>query len=150
MNKKLVNNILLFVFLSCSHQNIVNGGEYIAEPRSTADRLNELLSTSENKLPKSNPYSVSFGAIVTKLGDSNYMRTNFAIQSSSNNIEQIIMENKTSLTEAAIEILSVQTVDALNSANGRELVCMNLINRFNRILGDKIVDQISFTEMMIQ
>jgi flagellar basal body-associated protein FliL len=60
------------------------------------------------------------------------------------------MENKTSLTEAAIEILSVQTVDALNSANGRELVCMNLINRFNRILGDKIVDQISFTEMMIQ
>jgi flagellar basal body-associated protein FliL len=100
--------------------------------------------------PPSRLYTVNFGAVVAKLGESNYMRTNFEIQSSSNKIEQIIDDNKTSLTEAVIAVLSSQSVDALHSEDGREVVRKNLINKFNKILGDKFVDQISFTEFIIQ
>jgi flagellar FliL protein len=100
--------------------------------------------------PPSRLYTVNFGAVVAKLGESNYMRTNFEIQSSSNNIEQIIEYNKKSLTEAVIAVLSSQSVDALHSEDGREVVRKNLINKFNKILGDKFVDQISFTEFIIQ
>jgi TPR repeat protein len=131
------------------YRKAAKGGNKEAQERlAKIDKISDTLPPID--FIDSKTYRVSFGSIVAKLGASNYMRTNFEIQSSSNNIEQIIEYNKKSLTEAAIAVLSAQSVDALNSANGREVVRKNLINRFNKVLGDKFVDQISFTEFIIQ
>ncbi|MFZ9920556.1 MAG: flagellar basal body-associated FliL family protein [Terrimicrobiaceae bacterium] len=98
-------------------------------------------------------HTVDFGATVVNLagsGNSRYLRTNFTIASSDKDIQKIIEENKGSLQDAAISVLSVQSLDALDGANGREVVRKGIISKFNRILGAEVIDQIYFTEFIIQ
>lgn len=98
-------------------------------------------------------HTVEFGATVVNLagsGNSRYLRTNFIIASSDNNIQKVIEENKGSLQDAAIGVLSTQSLDALDGANGREVVRKGLISKFNRILGAEVIDQIYFTEFIVQ
>lgn len=98
-------------------------------------------------------HTVEFGATVVNLagsGNSRYLRTNFVLASSDKNLQKIIEENKSSLQDAAINVLSTQSLDALDGANGREVVRKGLISRFNRLLGAEVIDQIYFTEFIIQ
>ena len=98
-------------------------------------------------------HTVDFGATVVNLagsGNSRYLRTNFIIASSDKDIQKIIEENKGALQDAAISVLSTQSLDALDGANGREVVRKGVISKFNRILGAEVIDQIYFTEFIIQ
>jgi flagellar basal body-associated protein FliL len=98
-------------------------------------------------------HTVEFGATVVNLagsGNSRYLRTNFMIASSDKDIQKIIDENKASLQDAAISVLSTQSLDALDGANGREVVRKGIISKFNRMLGAEVVDQIYFTEFIVQ
>lgn len=97
--------------------------------------------------------TVEFGATVVNLagsGNSRYLRTNFVIASSDKNLKKIIDENKGSLQDAAISVLSTQSLDALDGANGREVVRKGIISKFNRLLGAEVIDQIYFTEFIVQ
>ena len=97
--------------------------------------------------------TVNFGATVVNLagsGNSRYLRTNFMIASSDKEIQKLIEENKASLQDAAISVLSTQSLDALDGANGREVVRKGIITKFNRILGAEVIDQIYFTEFIVQ
>lgn len=94
-----------------------------------------------------------FGGIVVNLagsGNSRYLRTNFIIASSDKDIAKTIEDSKGSLKDAAITVLTTQSLDALDGANGREVVRKGLINRFNNVLGGEVIDQIYFTEFLIQ
>ena len=96
---------------------------------------------------------VEFGGIVVNLagsGNSRYLRTNFIIASSDKDITKVIEDSKGSLKDAAITVLSTQSLDALDGANGREVVRKGLITRFNNVLGGEVIDQIYFTEFLIQ
>jgi len=100
-------------------------------------------------------HTVEFGkeAIVVNLagsGNSRYLRTNFIIASSDKDIAKTIEESKGSLKDAAITVLTTQSLDALDGANGREVVRKGLISRFNNVLGGEVIDQIYFTEFLIQ
>jgi flagellar basal body-associated protein FliL len=98
-------------------------------------------------------HTVEFGATVVNLagsGNSRYLRTNFMIASSDKDIQKIIDENKASLQDAAISVLSTQSLDALDGANGREVVRKGIISKFNRMLGAEVIDQIYFTEFIVQ
>mgnify|MGYP003343262430 FL=1 len=97
--------------------------------------------------------TVEFGATVVNLagsGNSRYLRTNFVIAGSDKNLKKIIEENKGSLQDAAISVLSTQSLDALDGANGREVVRKGIISKFNRLLGAEVIDQIYFTEFIVQ
>jgi flagellar FliL protein len=98
-------------------------------------------------------HTVEFGATVVNLagsGNSRYLRTNFIIASSDKEIQKVIEQNKGSLQDAAISVLSTQSLDALDGANGREVVRKGIISKFNRLLGAEVIDQIYFTEFIVQ
>ncbi len=78
------------------------------------------------------------------------LRTNFIIASSDKEIQKVIEQNKGSLQDAAISVLSTQSLDALDGANGREVVRKGIISKFNRLLGAEVIDQIYFTEFIVQ
>jgi flagellar basal body-associated protein FliL len=61
-----------------------------------------------------------------------------------------VKENESALRDAAISVLSSQSLGALDNANGREVVRQGLIARFNRLLGAEVVDQIYFSEFVVQ
>lgn len=98
-------------------------------------------------------HTVEFGATVVNLagsGNSRYLRTNFVVASSEKDIQKLIEENKGSLQDAAITVLSTQSLDALDGANGREVVRKGIIRKFNDLLGAEVIDQIYFTEFIVQ
>ena len=93
-----------------------------------------------------------FGLIMVNLsgsGSSRYLRTNFFIKSNDAKIAEIIKENQPALRDAAITVLSAQTPAGLEN-NGRDIVRKALISQFNRVLGGEVVDQIYFSEFVIQ
>ena len=98
-------------------------------------------------------YTAAFEPIVVNLagsGSSRYLRTNFEVASSDPKIADIVKENQSALRDAAISVLSSQSLNALDNANGREVVRKGLISRFNRLLGAEVVDQIYFSEFVVQ
>jgi flagellar basal body-associated protein FliL len=93
-----------------------------------------------------------FGIIMVNLsgsGSSRYLRTNIFIKSNDPKIADIIKENHPALRDAAITVLSAQTPAGLEN-NGRDIVRKALISQFNRVLGGEVVDQIYFSEFVIQ
>ena len=98
-------------------------------------------------------FTAEFGSTVVNLagsGSSRYLRTNFVIASADPKIADIVKENESALRDAAISVLSSQSLGALDNANGREVVRKGLISRFNRLLGAEVVDQIYFSEFVVQ
>lgn len=98
-------------------------------------------------------YTAPFEPVVVNLagsGSSRYLRANFEVASSDPKIADIVKENQSALRDAAISVLSSQSLNALDNANGREVVRKGLISRFNRLLGAEVVDQIYFSEFVVQ
>jgi flagellar FliL protein len=98
-------------------------------------------------------YTAKFEPVVVNLagsGSSRYLRANFEVASSDPKIADIVKENHSALRDAAISVLSSQSLNALDNANGREVVRKGLISRFNRLLGAEVVDQIYFSEFVVQ
>lgn len=98
-------------------------------------------------------FTAEFGSTVVNLagtGSSRYLRTNFVVASADPKIGDIVKENESALRDAAISVLSSQSLNALDNANGREVVRQGLISRFNRLLGAEVVDQIYFSEFVVQ
>ena len=127
----------------------VGGGGDHAEPAAQA----KAKGNSHGGVKAPGEHTVEFGATVVNLagsGNSRYLRTNFVIASSDKEIQKLIEENKGSLQDAAITVLSTQSLDALDGANGREVVRKGIIRKFNDLLGAEVIDQIYFTEFIVQ
>ncbi len=98
-------------------------------------------------------HNADFGALVVNLsgsGSSRYLRTNFKVASADASIGNIMKENESPLRDAAITILSSQPASALDNPSGREAVRKQLIAKFNSLLGAEVIDQIYFSEFVIQ
>lgn len=110
-------------------------------------------SSAKSGVKAPGEFTTEFGTTVVNLagtGSSRYLRTNFVIASADPKIADIVKENESALRDAAISVLSSQSLGALDNANGREVVRQGLIARFNRLLGAEAVDQIYFSEFVVQ
>jgi flagellar FliL protein len=96
--------------------------------------------------------TTEFGVTVVNLsgGSSRYLRTNISVASEDPKIGDIIKENKAALSDVAINVLGSQTPASIENANGRDLVRKALISQFNRVLGAEVIDQVYFSEFVIQ
>ena len=94
-----------------------------------------------------------FGTIVVNLAGSNnsrFLKTTFDVKSEDPQIVDIIKENRPALLDAANTILSSQAFNAQDITSGREIVRKSLISQFNRLLGGEVIDQIYFSEFVVQ
>jgi len=98
-------------------------------------------------------HTVDFGPTIVNLAGTSsarYLRVNFVVASSDANIENIVKEHQSALRDAAINVLSAQTLGGLDGEGARNAVRNQLIDQFNRTLGSQVVGQIYFSEFVVQ
>lgn len=135
----LVYGVMDFVILPKLKSSVATAGPAAPAGPNTVSALGE--------------HTADFGATVVNLAgsaNSRYLRTSFVVASADPNIGGIIKENESSLRDATITVLSSQSVAGLENAHGREVVRKALISQFNRLLGAEVIDQIYFSEFVIQ
>ena len=94
-----------------------------------------------------------FGKImvnVASAGDSRYLRVNLVLASNNPEIKEIAKSNDVALRDAIITVLSAQNLSDLEKNDGRDAARRALLARINGILGSEIVQQIYFTDFVIQ
>jgi flagellar FliL protein len=62
----------------------------------------------------------------------------------------MIKENQNALRDVAISVLSAQSMSSLEAQGGRNLIRSELISQFNRTLGGRPIEQLYFSEFVIQ
>jgi flagellar FliL protein len=98
-------------------------------------------------------FSYDFENVVVNLSGSlgtKYLKTSFTLCSSSENLKKLIEENKKQLLDVAINVLSSRTMADLEAAGAKNVVRNDLMASFNRALHSDLIEQIYYTEFVIQ
>ena len=100
------------------------------------------------------PISAAIGTITTNIqGSNDLLKATINLTSADPDIEQIINENLVALRDAAITIMSSHKFDGRDPASlskGRESIRQLLKSWFNRLLGGEVIDQVYFSEFVVQ
>ena len=100
------------------------------------------------------PISAAIGTITTNIqGSNDLLKANINLTSADPDIEQIINENLLALRDVAITIMSSHKFDGRDPASlskGRESIRQLLKSWFNRLLGGEVIDQVYFSEFVVQ
>ena len=98
-------------------------------------------------------HSHEFGDVIVNLAGAKgtrYLRTKFTLASSDANLETLVKTNENQLRDVAIGVLSTQTLDNLEAPGARNAVRNELIAQFNHALRGELIEQIYFTEFVVQ
>ena len=98
-------------------------------------------------------FSYQFDDIVVNLSGAmgtRYLKTSFAIFSSNQNLQKIITDNKSQLLDVALNVLSSKSMADLEAPGSKNLVRNDLIANFNQALSSDVVEQIYFSEFVVQ
>ena len=98
-------------------------------------------------------HSQDFGDVIVNLAGAKgtrYLRAKFTLASSDANLENLVKNNENQLRDVAIGVLSSQTLDSLEEPGARNTVRNELIAQFNHALHGELVEQIYFTEFVVQ
>jgi flagellar FliL protein len=92
-------------------------------------------------------------AIVVNISGTNstrYLRARMSLELVDGGYKERVEENMPALRDAAIKILSSQPLTALDSPGGRETARNALLAAFNAQLEGALVEQVYFTEFVVQ
>lgn len=98
-------------------------------------------------------FSCDFENVVVNLSGSlgtKYLKTSFTFTSSSADLKKIIEENKKRMLDVAITVLSSRSLADLEVPGSKNVVRNDLKARFNDALQSDLIEQIFFTEFVIQ
>lgn len=98
-------------------------------------------------------HSHDFGDVIVNLAGAKgtrYLRAHFSLASSDANLETLVKTNENQLRDVAIGVLSTQTLDSLEAPGARNAVRNELMAQFNHALHGELVEQIYFTEFVVQ
>lgn len=98
-------------------------------------------------------HSHDFGDVIVNLAGAKgtrYLRAHFSLASSDANLEALVKTNENQLRDVAIGVLSTQSLDSLEAPGARNAVRNELIAQFNHALHGELVEQIYFTEFVVQ
>jgi flagellar FliL protein len=98
-------------------------------------------------------FSYEFDNVVVNLSGAmgtRYLKTSFAIFSSNPDLQKIITENKSHLLDVALNVLSSKSMADLEAPGSKNLVRNDLIANFNQALSSEVIEQIYFSEFVVQ
>lgn len=99
------------------------------------------------------PFSHDFSDVVVNLAGAKgtrYLRARFTLAGSDPNLAMLIKSNEVQLKDLAIGILSSQTLENLEVSGARNAVRNELISQFNHVLHGEVVEQLFFSEFVVQ
>ena len=98
-------------------------------------------------------FSYEFNDIVVNLSGAmgtRYLKASFAIFSSNPDLQKIITENKSHLLDVALNVLSSKSMADLEAPGSKNLVRNDLIANFNQALSSEVVENLYFSEFVVQ
>ena len=98
-------------------------------------------------------FTYDFENVVVNLSGSlgtKYLKTSFTLYSSQENLKKIIEENKKQLLDVAINVLSSHTMADLEATGAKNVVRNDLMASFNQALHSDIIEQIYYSEFVVQ
>jgi flagellar FliL protein len=98
-------------------------------------------------------YSVEFPDVVVNLSGAmgtRYLKTSFSLFSSNPDLQKIVTENKSHLLDVALNVLSSKSMADLEAPGSKNLVRNDLIANFNQALSSEVIEQIYFSEFVVQ
>lgn len=132
------------------------GGEHKAEPKKEAAAKHgkdEKKEKGKGGGSGSYAHSHDFGDVIVNLAGAKgtrYLRAHFSLASGDANLETLVKSNGNQLRDIAIGVLSTQTLESLEQPGARNAVRNELIAQFNHALHGELVEQIYFTEFVVQ
>lgn len=98
-------------------------------------------------------FSYDFENIVVNLSGamgSRYLKTTFTAFSANPDLKAAIDENKKQLLDVAITVLGSRTMADLETAGAKNVVRNDLMANFNQALKSELIEQIYFSEFVVQ
>ena len=98
-------------------------------------------------------YSYQFDDVVVNLSGTmgtKYLKASFALFSSNPDLQKIVTDNKSHLLDVALNVLSSKSMADLEAPGSKNLVRNDLISNFNQALNSEVVEQIYFSEFVVQ
>jgi len=79
-----------------------------------------------------------------------YLRTHFMLAGDSEQLEGLVQKNMDQLKDVAISVLSAQTLDSLDVPGAQSAIRQELITQFNHNLHGEYIEQLYFSEFVVQ
>lgn len=79
-----------------------------------------------------------------------FIKVSFEVHGEGSNVAQTLRVNKSVVLDAIITTLSSQSIQSLEVPGGRNRLRLSLIEGINQSLNEDLIDQLYFTEFMIQ
>ncbi len=98
-------------------------------------------------------FACDFEGVVVNLSGSlgtKYLKTSFTFNSSNPNLKKIVEENKKQMLDVAINVLSSRTLADLEAPGSKNVIRNDLMAHFNEALHSDLIEQIFFSEFVIQ
>ena len=98
-------------------------------------------------------FACDFEGVVVNLSGSlgtKYLKTSFTFNSSNANLKKIVEENKKQMLDVAINVLSSRSLADLEAPGSKNVIRNDLMAHFNEALRSDLIEQIFFTEFVIQ
>ena len=98
-------------------------------------------------------FSFDFENVVVNLSGSlgtKYLKTSFTLYSANANLKKLMEENKKQLMDVAINVLSSRSMADLEAPGAKNVVRNDLMANFNEALHSDLIDQIFYTEFVVQ
>jgi flagellar FliL protein len=98
-------------------------------------------------------YEYPFGDIVVNLSGTKgtrYLKTSFTLFSSNPELKGIIARHRSELLNLTLNILSSKTLVDLETSGSKNMLLGELTENFNQVLKSNVVEQIYFTEFVVQ
>jgi flagellar FliL protein len=98
-------------------------------------------------------FSYQFDDVVVNLSGAmgtRYLKASFSVFSSNPDLQKVITDNKPHLLDVALNVLSSKTMADLEAPGSKNLVRNDLIANFNQALNSDVVEQIYFSEFVVQ
>ena len=107
----------------------------------------------DNKLEGKPGPSYEFSNIVVNLagtGGTRYLKASFTVVGSRPDLQTILSDNKNQLLDVAINVLGSKSMADLETPGSKNMVRNDLVDSFNQALKDKLIEQLYFTEFVVQ
>jgi len=98
-------------------------------------------------------FTYDFESVVVNLSGAlgtRYLKTTFTLYSENADLKKIVDQNKKQLVDVAITILGSRTLAELDQPGSKNVVRSDLIANFNQAMKSNLVEQIYFSEFVIQ
>ena len=98
-------------------------------------------------------FTYDFESVVVNLSGAlgtRYLKTTFTLHSENADLKKIVDQNKKQLVDVAITILGSRTLAELDQPGSKNVVRSDLIANFNQAMKSNLVEQIYFSEFVIQ